>query len=58
MIAVEFAFTGDTDSLSISLDALAKTERNHILEKGQTTVELERAKSDSALTRNIVKTIP
>jgi hypothetical protein len=59
LIAVEYAVATDhVDSLKVSLEALAKTERNFILEKNQTTVELERAKSESELTRNVIKTIP
>jgi len=59
LAAVEFSYiTNNQDGLKISIEALSKTERNFVLEKGQTTVELERAKSDSELTRNIVKIIP
>lgn len=59
LAAVEFShLTKNQDALKISIESLSKTERNFILEKGQTTVELERAKSESELTRNIIKTIP
>ncbi|WP_459705033.1 hypothetical protein [Stutzerimonas marianensis] len=59
LAAVEFSYiTNNQESLRISIEALSKTERNFVLEKGQTTVELERAKSESELTRNIIKTIP
>ncbi|MGP0152202.1 hypothetical protein [Pantoea ananatis] len=59
LAAVEFSFiTSNTDGLKTSIEALSKTERNFVLEKGQTTVELERAKSDSELTKNLVRTIP
>lgn len=59
LIAVEFSISSQNqDSLKASLEALSKTERNFILEKNQTTVELERAKSESDLTRNIIKTVP
>lgn len=37
----------DTDALLKSLETLGLTERNRILEKGQTTVELLRTKADS-----------
>ncbi|MGF1845302.1 hypothetical protein L4C39_19345 [Vibrio clamense] len=57
--AVNYALaTGNDDALQISISSLANTERNFILEKGQTTVELEKAKSESELTRNIIKTVP
>lgn len=59
LTAIEFAYvTENDDALKSAIEALSKTERNFILEKGQTTVELEKAKSESELTRNIVKTIP
>ncbi|EKL2588920.1 hypothetical protein QQW52_001435 [Escherichia coli] len=59
LAAVEFSFiTNNPDGLRTSIESLSKTERNFILDKGQTTVELERAKSESELTRNIIKTIP
>lgn len=57
--AVQFAYiTNNEAALKISLESLAKTERNFVLNKGQTTVELEKAKSESELTRNIISTIP
>ena len=37
------------------MQTLSKTERNHILEKGQTTVELERARIDHEQTKAIAK---
>ncbi|MEH4662243.1 hypothetical protein [Phytobacter diazotrophicus] len=59
LAAVEFSFvTNNQDGLRASIESLSKTERNFILDKGQTTVELERAKSESELTRNLIKTIP
>jgi hypothetical protein len=59
LVAVEFSYiTGLQDSIKEAISMLSKTERNYILEKGQTTVELERAKSESDLTKNIIKTIP
>lgn len=59
LVAVEFSYiTNNEEGLKASIEALSKTERNFVLEKGQTTVELERAKSDSELTKNLVKTIP
>jgi hypothetical protein len=59
LAAVEFSYmTKNQDGIKLAVEALSKTERNFILEKGQTTVELEKAKSESELTRNIIKTIP
>ncbi|WP_253377364.1 hypothetical protein [unidentified bacterial endosymbiont] len=59
LAAVEFSFiTNNPEGLKLSIDALSKTERNFILEKGQTTVELEKAKSDTSLSRSIVRTLP
>ncbi|WP_442498986.1 hypothetical protein [Methylobacter sp. sgz302048] len=59
LVSVEFSYiTGCQESLKSSLNALSHTERNFVLEKGQTTVELEKARSESELTRNIIKTIP
>ena len=37
---------------------LSKTERNHVLDKGQTTVELEKAKTDTDLVKSISTAIP
>lgn len=59
LIAVEIShITKNQECLKISIEALSDTERNFILEKGQTTVELEKAKSESELTKNIIKNIP
>lgn len=59
LAAVEFSYiTNNPDGLKMAIEALSKTERNFVLEKGQTTVELEKAKSESELTRNVIKTIP
>lgn len=59
LIAVEMShITKNQECLKISIEALSDTERNFILEKGQTTVELEKAKSESELTKNIIKNIP
>ncbi|WP_447763725.1 hypothetical protein [Pseudomonas reinekei] len=59
LVAVEFSYLAkNQDGVKLAIESLSKTERNFILEKGQTTVELEKAKSESELTRNIIKTIP
>lgn len=59
LISAEIAYiTDDKESLKKSLYSLSKTERNFILKKGETTVELERAKSESENMQNIIKAIP
>lgn len=59
LAAVEFSYiTKNEEGIKLAVESLSKTERNFILEKGQTTVDLEKAKSESELTRNIIKTIP
>lgn len=59
LISVEYAVATDhSDSLEAALDSLARTERNFLLEKGQSTVELERGKSESDLARDVLRTFP
>lgn len=59
LAALQFSYvTKNEECLKVAVESLSRTERNFVLEKGQTTVELERAKSESELTRNIIKTIP
>ena len=59
LISVEVAYITKNDkTMKESLSILAKTERNFILKKGETTVELERAKSESENMQNILKAIP
>ncbi|RFB68596.1 MULTISPECIES: hypothetical protein [unclassified Herbaspirillum] len=59
ILAVEMAIgSGIKDALPASVAALSQTERNFILQKDQTTVELEKAKSDSELSRSILKVVP
>jgi len=59
LISAEIAFiTNNTEGLKESLTMLSKTERNFILKKGETTVELEKAKSESESIQNIMKAIP
>lgn len=58
LAAAEISYiTNDNESLRLSIDSLAKTERNFVLEKGQTTVELERAKSDSKLNESFISSM-
>ena len=59
LTAAEFAFvTKNEDALKLAIESLSRTERNFVLEKGQTTVELERAKADSQFSKELVKLIP
>lgn len=59
VLAVEMAISsGSLDVIPVAFAGLAQTERNFILQKDQTTVELEKAKSESELTRNVLKAIP
>ncbi len=59
LTAAEFAYvTKNEDALKFSIESLSKTERNFVLEKGQTTVELERAKGESQLSKDLIKIIP
>ncbi len=59
LIAVEVAYiTKNDEAMKKALNVLVQTERNFILRKGETTVELERAKSESENMQNILKAIP
>ncbi len=55
LMSAEISYlTGDKESLKLTLAVLAKTERNYVLKKGETTVELERAKSDSEMSKSMI----
>lgn len=59
LTAIEFAYITKNDgALKSAIEALSSTERNFVLDKGQTTVELERAKSETEFSRSLVKAIP
>lgn len=59
LTAVEFSYlTRNDDALKFAVEALSKTERNFVLEKGQTTVELEKAKSESELSKSFMRAVP
>lgn len=59
LTAAEFAFvTKNDEALKFAIECLSKTERNFVLEKGQTTVDLEKAKSKSQLSKDIIKIVP
>lgn len=59
LVAIEVAYiTKNKKAIKDSLKVLARTERNCILKKGETTVELEHAKSQSQNVQSILKSIP
>jgi hypothetical protein len=59
LISAEIAYiTDNKEGLKESLSSLSQTERNFILKKDETTVELERAKSESENMQNILKAVP
>ncbi len=59
MIPVHVAWIrDDEEALGDALKSLSKTERNFVLEKGQTTVELEKAKASNAIAQQMVKAVP
>jgi hypothetical protein len=59
LVGLEMAYISSNETAIASvIDSLSKTERNFVLEKGQTTVELEKAKSESEMTKNILKAVP
>ncbi|EEF26130.1 conserved hypothetical protein [Ricinus communis] len=51
----QLAFTTGDKATSAAIEALLKTERNRILEKGQTTAEIEVARLDQATNSSIIK---
>jgi hypothetical protein len=46
--------SSEKETINYVVEQLAKSERNFILEKGQSTVDLERAKNDQAATSDIL----
>jgi hypothetical protein len=59
LVGLEMAYISSNETAIASvIDSLSQTERNFVLEKGQTTVELEKAKSESEMTKNILKAVP
>lgn len=59
LAAVKFALlSGSKESIKASIIELSKTERNFILKKSQTSVELEKAKSENKLSEKLIKVIP
>lgn len=59
MIPVHVAWIrDDAGALVDALKSLSKTERNFVLEKDQTTVELEKARASNAVAQQVVKAVP
>ncbi|MFM5842345.1 MULTISPECIES: hypothetical protein [Aeromonas] len=59
MVALELAhLSKNNDAVSRVIASLVETERNFILQRGETTVELEKAKSESEMMRSLVSAIP
>ncbi|MFQ2290590.1 hypothetical protein ACK323_03615 [Aeromonas enteropelogenes] len=59
MVALELAhLSKNSEAISRVIASLVETERNFILQRGETTVELEKAKSESEMMRSLVSAIP
>ncbi|WP_198551123.1 MULTISPECIES: hypothetical protein [Pseudoalteromonas] len=59
LVALEFSYvTGNEGAMNKVIESLSVTERNFVLEKNQTTVELEKAKSDTQMTQTLIKAVP
>ncbi|MBS9978269.1 hypothetical protein H2C68_07510 [Vibrio alginolyticus] len=59
LVALEFSFvTKNHDAMTDVITSLASTERNFVLNKNQTTVELEKAKSETQMTQTLIKALP
>ncbi len=53
--ALEVAYIkNDTNAISNVIDALSKTERNFILNKDQTTIEIEKTRLDTETTKGLM----
>lgn len=58
-VALDAALTfREKDIVASVLEKISNTERNHVLEKGQTTVELEIARSEKESMLKFIKVIP
>ncbi|WP_323940827.1 hypothetical protein [Aeromonas hydrophila] len=59
IVALELAHSSkNNEAISSVIASLVATERNFILQRGETTVELEKAKSESDMMRKIISAIP
>ncbi|MFA6137014.1 MAG: hypothetical protein WC667_02895 [Sulfurimonas sp.] len=53
--AFEAAYiTKSDEAIKETISVLANTERNYVFKKGETTIELERAKSDSEMSKSMI----
>ena len=58
LVAAEAVFVrDDSDAMKLVLAELVKTERNFVLQKGQTTVDLERSKLEEQWTKDVVRLV-
>lgn len=59
LVALELSYLSkNNETMASVIQSLVKTERNFVLENGQTTVELEKAKSESEMMKSIVNAVP
>ncbi|MGB3752117.1 MAG: hypothetical protein WA945_11180, partial [Arcobacteraceae bacterium] len=59
LIAMEASYiTNNPIAMKLAIEELVKTERNFVLKKGETTVELEKAKSESESMKTIINAVP
>ncbi|WP_139433678.1 hypothetical protein [Aeromonas veronii] len=55
VIALEVCYLNDDNqAMTTVIDALSKTERNFVLEKDQTTIEIEKSKLDTETTKGLM----
>ncbi|GFE92603.1 hypothetical protein [Acetobacter persici] len=54
LIALRASVANESENLSEILNGLVKTDRNHIIEKGQTTVEIEKQRVSSDFDKSLV----
>lgn len=58
IIAIKYASKTNNEALKDAIQALSNTERNFVLEKGQSTVELQKSQTENELAQTIIKAIP
>lgn len=57
-LAVQIAISSDSENgITTSITGLLSTERNHVLQKGQTTVEIEKARTEQQLTNSVLEKV-
>lgn len=57
LIALRASVANESENLSEILNGLVKTDRNHIIEKGQTTVEIEKQRVSSDFDKSLVSAL-